>query len=289
MHTSILTRSIISIASLAIGSVALAAVPATAAPASSVTRDLVLEAAQTARSGGTNVAANSLAEHVCAPQEGETLDRLRSRVVDDSDDVDGLLVKAAYFTEGSDSSEDLGVYRYCAFAAFATANSKTTFTGTVALVGLPSIDTARPSDTTLTSSPMSGDVAVTEPVDEQTAYVTSATATGDVVKTTGSTTTTSRTITPKTTQQRYAAKKTRNSTVSSARKAYVKAVKKAGSSASRKAAAKRAYLARKKTANATYRAALVGTLTIVTATTPTTGSSPFDLTIYGGCLRTARC
>lgn len=285
MRTSLLTRSVISIASLAIGSVALATAPAGAATPSGATRDLVLAAANAEReSGNTNPAAEALARAVCAPQSGETMYGSDVRTVYGSDDVDGVLVEA-YYTDEADRG-----YRTCIFAAFAPLSPKATLTGTATVTGMPS-DTIlqRAADPAITSTPLSGDVTTTEPVDGSDYYGLVATAKGDVISTTSTTTSTSRTITPKTTQQRYAAKKTRNSTVSSARRAYVKASRKAGSSKSKKAAAKRTYLAKKKAANATYWTALEGTLTIKTTASSTTASSPFEITIYGACSRLARC
>ncbi|MFC5676761.1 hypothetical protein [Aeromicrobium endophyticum] len=284
MRTSILTRSVISIASLAIGSVALAAAPASAAAPSGVTRDLVLAAANAERDGDVNVAAKTLADAVCAPQSGEKLDYVAVRVDYTPDDVDGVFIRAEYLDQVARGG------RTCSFAAFVPVAPKATLSGTATLTGLPVDQLQRPYDPeVLATAPLSGDVTTLGPVDGSQFYDMTADAKGDVIAPAGTATDTSRTITPKTTQQRYAAKTARNKAVSSARKAYVKASEKAGSSKSKEAAAKRTYLAKKKAANATYRTALEGTLTIKTTTSPILAASPFEFSIYGGCMRLARC
>lgn len=284
MRTSILTRSTIAIASLAIGSIALAATPANAAAPSGVTRDLVLTVAENARMiSGDGPDTDTLSTRVCGVRDGEELEYAYAQPVDDPEGVDGVLVRAYYFTQGTESD------RYCTFAAFAATTPYVTLSGTANLTGIPVGDNLRPADSTITTATLSGDVTVTDAVDTLDYYNISAIAAGDVIKTTTSTTTHSRTITPKTTQQKKAAKKARDSTVSAAKKSYAKALKKAGSSASKKAAAERTYTAKKKAANAAYRAARAGTLSVGSTTTSTTTSSPFSVSIYGGCGRNARC
>jgi hypothetical protein len=284
MRTSILTRSTLAIASLAIGSIALAAAPSNAAAPSGVTRDLVLTVAEHARTiSGDGPDTDTLSTRVCGVRDGEELENAYARPVYSPDGVDGVLVSAYYFTQGADS------YRYCTFAAFAAASPYVTLSGTATLTGVPVGDNLRPADSTITTATLSGDVTVTAAVDTSEYYDISATAAGDVIRTTTSTTTHSRTITPKTTQQKKAAKKARDSTVSAAKKVYDKTIKKAGSSASKKASARRAYTAKKKAANATFRAARAGILSVGSTTTSTTASSPFSVSIYGGCGRNARC
>lgn len=278
MRTSILTRSVISIASLAIGSVALVAAPAVASAPSGVTRDLVLAALHGARDGVEgNPPARVLADAVCKPLAGEVRGTTLFRTVDDPGEVDGILVQADYTDSTSES------FRLCSFAAFVPTSPYDGLSGTATIGD----DLAR-GESVSSQATLSGDVSIVGPVEGVSRL--SVNAEGAVIRTTTSTTDTSRTITPKTTQQKKAAKKTRDRTVSAAKKAYAKAMRKAGSSSAKKAAAKRAYVAKKKAANATYRAARAGTLTIGTTTTATTTSSPFSVPIYGGCLSSvARC
>ncbi|MET0820850.1 MAG: hypothetical protein ABWY58_07785 [Aeromicrobium sp.] len=291
MRTSLLARSVVSIASLAIVSVALAAAPATASAPSGVTRDLVLAAAQNARADtGSNPEARVLADKVCTPLAGEVQGFTGFRAVADPDMVDGILIQAEY-------SDADSMTRACTFAAVVTASRYDTLSGTIMMSGSPA-DIQLPSDDTeihassrldTYAAPLSGDVSIIGPLAGYPRL--NVIAEGTVIKTTTSTTTTSRTITPKTTQQKKAAKQARNGAVSSAKKAYAKALKKAGSSATKRAAAKQDFTARKKSANATYRAARAGTLTIGTTTTATTTPSPFTVEIFGGCLAgsNARC
>lgn len=287
MRTSVLNRAIVSIASLAIGSVALAAAPATADPISGTTHDLVLGAAHNARERtASNPQAELLADKACAP----TADELRGQVLYEAnpatDGVDGILIRAEYLDHDQASS------RTCTFAAFATTSPVETLSGTASTTGTSNDIQQRGADTPLTTTTLSGDVTVTEPVKNYDGVTVA--AKGAAITTTTSTTVTSRTITPKTTQQKKAAKKTRDNTVSAARKAYAKALRKAGSSRAEKAAAKQSFLARKRAADAVYRAARAGTLTVGTTTTAATAASPFDIQIQiqvnDGCRGSnARC
>jgi hypothetical protein len=281
MRTPTLTRTVVSIASLAIGSVALVAAPATAAPPIGTTRDWVLGAAQNDREGtSSNPQADLLAYETCSPESGETQGQVRYKAIPDPDGADGILIQAVYI--------DQQTSRTCTFAAFATTSPDQTLSGTATMTGTSNSIQQRGDDTPIPPTPLSGDVTVTDPIWDY--YDVAVAAQGEVIKGTTSTTVTSRTITPKTTQQKKAAKKARNSAVSAAKKAYAKALKKAGSSQTKKAAAKRAYTARKKAANAVYRAARAGTLTVGTTTTTTKDSSPFSFEIVGSCWGSnARC
>ena len=270
MHTSILTRSVISLASLAIASVALAAAPATAAPAG-VTRDLVLTAAENAQNSPISDEARTLLEIVCGVTDTDGLD-YSTRPVEQRNAADGLLVRAV--VNG----------KTCTFAAFAATEGFTTLTGNATLTGIryPADDQRLiiQEPTTIQTSALSGDVFVTTPVDDSDYYEDSVnvTAEGNAITTTSTTSVSNRVVTPKTSQQKVAARKVYDRRIASAKKAYKKAVVKAGSSSSKKAAAKTTYRAKKAAALATYRASKAGTLTIVVTSKPTTVATPFTLT-----------
>ena len=280
MHTSILTRSVISLASLAIASVALAATPATAAPVG-VTRDLVLSAAEQARYSSISDEARTLVNVVCGVTENDGLDYYVDPL-NERNAADGLLIHA--IVNG----------KTCTFAAFAATEGFTTLSGTATLTGYPesSIDTraAAVDTTTIQTSTLSGDVFVTTPVDDSDYYDVNVAATGNAITTTSTTTESDRIVTPKTSQQKAAARKAYDRRIAAAKKAYTKAVVKAGSSSSKKAAAKKTYRAKKDAALAAYRASKAGTLTIVVTSKPTTVATPFTLTSdFSRCDRLARC
>ncbi|KAA1380437.1 hypothetical protein [Aeromicrobium fastidiosum] len=279
MNTSILTRSVISLASLAIASVALAATPAAAAPAG-VNRDLVLSAAEQARYSSISDEARTLVDVVCGVTENDGLDYYVDPL-DERNAADGLLVHAIV----NDKT--------CTFAAFAATESFTTLSGTATLTGIrypveQRISVEEP--TTIQTSALSGDVFVTTPVDDSDYYDVNIAAAGNAITTTSTTSESNRVVTPKTSQQKAAARKVYDHRLASAKKAYTKAVVKAGSSSSKKAAAKKTYRAKKAAALAAYRASKAGTLTIVVTSKPTTVATPFTLTTdFSRCDRLAKC
>lgn len=269
MNTSIAHRSVVALASLAIGSVVLAATPATAATPEGVTRQTVLAAAQEARDGDAQSLVDELVLAVCAVKEGERFER-NADPVDRSAAVDGLLVNAQI----SDGSKE---GRYCVFAALAPTTPSATMSGTVTISDPGVIEATFSAAQALQTSDLSGDVFVTEPIDIGAGRLT-ASASGTVVSASASDTAITRLVTPKTTQQKKAAHKAYDRKVSAAKKVYAKALKKAGSSASKKAAAKKVFRAKKSTALSAYRKATAGTLTVNSTSTPVTRTTPFEVT-----------
>ena len=273
MNTSIAHRSVIALASLAIGSVVLAATPATAAAPAGVTRQTVLAAAQEARDDSAQPLVDELVLAVCAVEEGETFER-SADPVDRSAAVDGLLVNAQI----SDGSKEV---RYCVFAALAPTAASATMSGTVTISDPGVIEATFSAARALQTSDLSGDVSVTKPIDIGAGRLT-ASASGTVVSASASDTAITRLVTPKTTQQKKAARKAYDRKVTAAKKIYATALKRAGTSASTRSAAKRAFRAKKSVALAAYRKATAGTLTITSTSTPVIRTTPFEVTTSDG-------
>ena len=288
MRSSILTRSAVAVVSLAVGSVALAAAPASAGTASDsgTTRQTVLTIADSARQGDPlSDEALALVARVCkiGIDDGRDIDLQPTY---DPDGVDGFLVQALIEPEGSSSS------RACTFAALATIRPLSTMTGT-ATVSAEQFDVL---DVQRAAAPshdftVSGDVYVTTPVDDISyGDYGSATATGDVVVTEASTTTSSRVVTPKSTTHKRAAYTAYHRTIDTAQAKLARALKKADGSSSKKASARKTYSARKKAAKSRLHEALKGDLTIVVTENPRTTTTPFTFTTSSGCRSiNARC
>jgi hypothetical protein len=281
MHTSILTRTVISVASLAIGSVALAAAPASADTPAGITREAVLKVASDARFVGgpfgseLDPAAQALVEKVCGlPSSAKAQVRLDPGT--DQDGVDGFLARAV--VEGTEETAS----RTCTFAAFATSEPFSSMSGTANISAqqpdLIEFRAAAPSH----DYALSGDVYVTAPVDDIGFNdFADATASGTVTRTEAARTTTSRVITPKTTARKAAARKAYQRTIDKAQAKLAKALKKAGNSSSKKAAARKTYAARKKAAKAKLHIAWSGDKKTVVTTVPT-GSSTKEFTFSTG-------
>jgi hypothetical protein len=275
MRTSLMTRSVISIASLAIGSVALAAAPASADTSSGISRETVLTVASNVKFGIDRYGptTQALVERVCG-FDGNTGRDIQITASYDEQGVDGFLVQAYVDGRGETSSPN------CTFAAFATSEAFSTMSGTatVASQQLPVLELRAAAPATHDYT-LSGDVYVTAPVTD-IGYGDDATATasGDVTRTEAARTTTSRVVTPKTTAVKVAARKAYQRTIDTAQAKLVKALKKAGKSSSKKAAARATYAARKKAAKAKLHVAWLGDKKTIITTVPT-GSSvkPFTL------------
>ncbi len=229
-----------------------------------VTRDMVITAANGLRvleptdaaNDALDAALRSIVTLAADVGGGDRIDRLVAYPATVGDDADGLLVDAWIRSSG--------LVRSCTVTAFAVTDPSFTLTGSVALKGAPVDSDAAPA--TLRTTPLSGAVFATAPIDTATCGVLSVVAEGAAAGV-GAGTTTERVPDPKTPAQ-----------LSAAKKVYTKALKKARSSKRRKKAAKRAYSARKAAAKAQYAAAIVDHRMV---TVPTAGaeSRPFALTI----------
>jgi hypothetical protein len=280
MRTSLLTRSVVSIASLAIGSVALAAAPASADTSSGISRETVLTIAASAEINIDRYgpATQALVEKVCGFDSTTGRDiELTPSYTDEG--VDGFLVQAYVDGRGDTASSN------CTFAAFAASEAFSTMSGTATIATqLPPIFEERVAAPPTHDFTLSGDVYVTAPVTDigYGDYAT-ATASGDVTRTEQARTTTARVVTPKTTAVKVAARKAYQRTIDKAQVRLVKALKKAGTSSSKKAAARSTYAARKKAAKAKLHIAWSGDKKTVVTTVPTaTSVTPFTFSTGGG-------
>lgn len=277
MRSSLLTRSAVTVATLAIGSVTLAAAPASADTVGT-SRLTVLSIADGERTGGpfsNDDDVDALVEKVCAIGDAEYYYGISPTY--EANGVDGFLVQAAVRIGDTDVASN------CTFAAFAATRPSSTMSGTATISlrepavidaeRLVAADAAPRHDFAL-----SGEVYVTAPVDDigyEDAAI--ATASGAVTTTEASTSTTSRVVTPKSTERKRAAYKAYNRTLDKAQAKLAKALKKADGS-SKKTAARKAYAARKKAALAKRHAALDGTKTTVVRTVPQTSTKAFTFT-----------
>ncbi|KAA1380435.1 hypothetical protein [Aeromicrobium fastidiosum] len=282
MRSSLLTRSVVAVASLAVGSVALAAVPASAVTPSGVTRDQVLAAAASIRATGagndltdaTIETLRTIATPTCSVAAGDQIVNPRAYATAAGDDADGFLASVTIVTAG--------VPRYCDFGAVAVVDPTYALTGGSTITGRMT-DTPTPeipgSGTPLTfTAPLSGQVAVTAPINGGTTFSvgTTFTATGNAAKTT-TTKTSTKVKDKKTTKQKKAAKKKYVKRLAQAKKNYAKALDKAGSSKNKKAAAKRVYAKARALAKAKYKSSISG-FKVVTRTVTTTDNKPFSVT-----------
>jgi hypothetical protein len=277
MRASILTRSAVAVASLAIGSAALAATPALADTASGVSRETVLTIAAQARQGDNTYGPDTIAlvEKVCGIGSDVGRD-IQVSPTYQPDGVDGFLVQTNVASTQSSPS------RSCTFVALATSRAVSTMAGTARItVEQPTrVEDAElgPAEAApVHDFAVSGDVYVTAPVDDiHYGDFGVATASGTVTVTEAATTTTSRVVTPKTTQQKRAAYKAYNRALDKAQAKLTKALKKANGDAGKKAAARKAYAARKKAALAKRHVALDGTKTTVVRQDAKTSTTSFS-------------
>ncbi|KQX74239.1 MULTISPECIES: hypothetical protein [Aeromicrobium] len=269
MRSSLLTRSAVAVASLAIGSVALAAAPASADTTTGTSREAVLTVADQIRNDNRFADGNlALVEKICGIGVDDGRD-IELRTTNQPEGVDGFIAEA--FVDPAD-----GPSRTCTFAGFATEKSSSTMSGTATLAEQQfSSSAAAPTSHDYT---LSGDVYVTAPVTDLSYGYGIATASGNVTVTQARTTTSSRVVTPKSTERKRAAYKAYNRTIDTAQAKLSKALKKADGSSSKKAAARKAYAARKKAAKATLHRALAGTLTIVVTENANTSTTAFTFT-----------
>lgn len=273
MHSTLLTRSAVAVASLAIGSVALGAAPATADVPSGVTRQTVLAAAKD--TDGPDALA--LAKSVCKTDS----DEFRAADFFRSEDVEGLLI-SVYVPPATESESDAP--RFCTFAVFAptapfaTLSGSTTISVSPAEIDTLSAQAVAPSQT----FSLSGDVYVTDVLTDQAyAFNADGTASGDVIKVEQATTANTRVSTPKSTEYKAAALKSYKRTVAKAQTKLAKALKRAGDSTSKKAAARKAFTTRKKAAKATLHIRWSSDKkTVVTTTVGATTKTPFDIATF---------
>jgi hypothetical protein len=271
MHASILSRSVMAVASLAIGSVALAAVPADAATKTGITRAQVLTAAAGARTApdtsrtfignydpATNRALRAMVNRTCAvdPDGPEVYNGVIVTATAPGASADGVVVSALLYDTDTLSQQAVPTGRLCSFGALTTTKPRSVLRGAARLGEAPSVR-------------LSGDVFVTRPVssplDESTQSLPfpAFSATGTSVQSTKV-----KVSDKKTTKEKKAARTAYDKRLKAVKKSYAKALDKAGSSKSKRAAAKKAWGAKKKSAKAKYRYAIAG-FKIVTRKTAT--------------------
>jgi hypothetical protein len=274
MRHSLLSRSAIAVASLAVGSAALAAVPAAAAPAASslgITQAQVLTAVDSARAytpNGTQLTKSAeraiftMISKVCDVDgaQGEYANLQDFAVTNAGDDATGLWITAQVYGSGFAPSTA------CTFAAFTSTAPGYQLSGSASVTAKSTIgSTTTPikQDTALSGDVFTTPAIVTpyysgggQPNNGQ-AYDIVASASGNATKTT-KVTTSSKVKDKKTTSEKKAAKKKYSKRLAQAKKNYAKALDKAGSSKSKKAAAKRVYAKARALAKAKYKYATAG-------------------------------
>jgi hypothetical protein len=283
MRSSILSRAVVAAAAVAVGPVAFVSAPANATSATGITREQVLDVTAGLRSGDPTDAQletmKTIVRGLCdTSQETESSPlSVGGRAVTSGQPADGVLLTA--------NIQGFGV---CTVFALTTVASASTLAGTATINGVtfgPGIPGGPggivfPSFVpTSATEQVSGDVFVT--VRGASFFEPALEASGDVVTTRASTTTTE-IRTPKTAAQKKAAKKIYDRKLSKAKKAYKKAVAKAGESSKKKARASKTYRAAKATARARYRAAVAPTNTSVSSPSAVTTRTPFAVTTVPG-------
>lgn len=268
MRPSIVSRSVIAVATLGIGSVALAAVPATAATPSGITREQVLTAAAGVRSappgsGGEffyspygaagNRAIKAMVNRTCSidPEGPEVVFATLGAVPAAGSSADGLVVTAVIIN-GETATMGGNAGRLCTFGALAAVAPRSTLSGSASLTGAP-------------ATPLSGDAFITPAAsspltsldDSALDDLPTFSASGNAVQSDDV-----KVADKKTKKEKKAAKTKYDKRLKALKKAYTKALDKAGSSKSKK-----------KTAKAAYRYAIAG-YKIITTNTPT----PFNVT-----------
>lgn len=287
MRTSVFSRSVIAVASLAIGSVALAAAPASATPPPVITRDLVLAIAQAPSESEISDDERLLVELACDfeanTDDVEGSDHFHSVYSTPfvTDNADGVLVTAHLHEQ---SAGDDTVDRWCTFAALVTTDEAFTLTGNALITLTGGEELRRASDPVVatTTSALSGNLFVTEPVNVDNSFgVTSAslTAAGNATRSIQVPTTEQVTYAKtRTAAGEKAAKAKYDKRLKAAKKWYAKALKKAGDSKKKKAAVKKAYAAKKAAYKRAYEKVYYGVKT-VTKTTTQTEKRPFNVTV----------
>lgn len=275
MRPTVLTRTVTTVASLAIGSIALAAVPATAATPSGITRETVLTAVngiRNAQIGDTSLSDNAqtavydLISRACGYSltAGENEIHGWDAELVTPGSADGA-VFTAYLHEEPDGASDY-THRTCNFGVLATTDASAALTGdatiTVTTDDAPAEVDLRSAaaSSKSSSSKLSGDVAVTanvgQPEEEATGpSVATFTASGDAFKTIGGITT-KKVWDNKSRADKALAKDKYEKRISRAKKAYKKAVSRAGGNSAQKAAAKKVYVARRAAYKRNYKAAV---------------------------------
>jgi hypothetical protein len=292
MRHTILSRSAIAVASLAVGSAAFAAVPASAASALGVTQDQVLTAVNGVRtanatnanlSKSTQRALFAITSRACDVdgELGEYLYVRNAVPTTAGDDADGLLITAELYGSTTGDNDQA-----CTFAAFASAAGGFQLSGTATITAETTVfDEAL--DQYVTSpykqvSSLSGDAfttpAIVTPENTSNGQPTSvvASAAGNATKTT-TTSTNVKVKDKKSTKEKKAAKQKYSKRLAQAKKNYAKALDKAGSSKSKKAAAKRVYAKARALAKAKYKYATAG-YKIVKKKSTISDARPFSIT-----------
>lgn len=282
MRISIWSRSAIAIASAAIASAALTATPANAATPAGVTRDDVLAAAGAVRadsgdpfdlSESTQRLLRKLALSKCAVDatRGESIIGIFAVTVESGRSADGLTASAIIYTPGVTVVDD-GTVRACSFGALAATTVGSTLNGTSNFVGSTTIE-----------SRLSGDVFVTPVIidrtpadDEDDAPPPRLAATGESVHS-ATTTTTATAWISKTAKQKKAAKKAFLIKFKAAKKAYAKALKKAGNNKHQRSKAQKTYARTVTAAKLTRKQADAKTRTILKNTKVTVTKVPFSV------------
>lgn len=282
MRTSTLTRSAVAVASLVIGSAALTIAPAMADAPAGVTRQIIVSSADDTYSDATR----TLIEKVCGSTD---IDDYYPQELRQSGDVAGVLVQA--YVDYQQGVEDSG--RACTFAALTTTEPFTDLSGTVTIsVEQPERGPQDSQAAPLSQSfPLSGEVFVTKPLDndDYLSASTTAEATGNITKVEQATTSNARVSTPKSTKVKTAALKSYKRSIASAKAKREKSLKKAGDSSSKKAAARKAYSARKKAAKAALHLRWSSDKsTVVTTTVGKTTVTPFSISTSDLDLRASR-
>lgn len=287
--SSILTRSVVAVATLTISAAALAATPATAATPSGVTRDTVLTAingeraadeTDTGYSEDTQRAVNKIARLSCNvdPDAGEVVNWAGLQASDAGGSADGAILFAYVGTANT------WMTRPCILGIVATTDPAFSLSGTANLSGTVVQQTNDPiilSDVSASAvESLSGNVFVTAPLAQlpdnsyysDISFVTSGNATRTVAVES-----TSDVPDQKSAAEKAAAKKTYDKRIKSAKKAYAKALDKADTKAE-KSAAKKAYKARRAAAKAQFQYD-VATFKTVTKSSTRVENRPFSLKV----------
>jgi hypothetical protein len=282
MRASALSRSIVATAAVAVGSVTLVAAPATAATPSGINREMVLTATNGIRAAYTSGdkpstaalrAVRAIVNRAC------DVDADGGEFIDDKS-LTGLPVQAGGSADGLAAGAQI--------VNFVTETARTCVVGVVTST-TPGYELSGTATLSATTSPgnqvrtattsLSGDVATTAPLQADSggfSAVPTFSATGAATKTT---TVPAKTVKDKKTKaEKKAAKKKYDKRLATAKKTYEKALKKAGSSKSKKAVAKKAYSAARKSAKAKYRYATAN-YRIVKKATKAKDVQPFNLAL----------
>ncbi|MBD8608496.1 hypothetical protein IFT73_16690 [Aeromicrobium sp. CFBP 8757] len=299
MRTSILSRAAVAVATLAIGSVTLAAAPATAATPAGIDRASIVSVLDAARSYQSNGGGYTEAEQAALDKLTETVCGYTTtndlyphgayfNFFKQNSGADGAIVSVELHEniEGGDYT-----HRYCNFGLVVTADKDAKLSGQATLTLTP-----RPADTEgpiianaaaddSTTGQLSGNAFVSTSITrDENEFFSNYSA---VDFTAAGAATTSKTVTDqrkiwdhKSKVEKRAAKAKYDKRIAKAKKAYAKALDRAGSNSAKKAAAKKAYLAKRAETKVKYDYA-VWNYRYVTNTKTVTQSTPFNLTASG--------